>query len=651
MISLQTITGPLELGRRIDDTNRAQVFEIVGDDSEVAKVFPERMPGLDQVEQTTRTLLAINMNDDNICLPRRIITRDDGSFAGYTMPRVPDEYSSLKRYIRGIDILFPDWNRRILVDLALGLVEKIDTLHRHGVQLVDIDKLDAMVAEDGSFYLINCDRLEPCQRPRPRDNAQVTAWLYQILMIGRGPVEDFDLPLVNDPASAHHEAQVYWFCLPFPVREAFYDSFMHSIYPSMTRWQELLQGYRRSLDENKCELYIKPSNAGSTRDTTLNLNRLDIDEDSSRDADLRIMENVFHGNDTGRIGVLELSTRNVKLLVGLDPEMTSFDFDAFKRLSVQTLTGEGLDERNRMNMYYFSQRVLPSICYYVSLARTGRWVDPLTGSVKRMPEAQVDTLYVVATAAYRTAENRREILRLIKQEAGIDVCILSKAAEAMATMTAFVYSTPRPAQLWAASSVLMIDQGGGSTEVSPFIGFSDQRPAVSIDLGTNALQNLLLREPTSMRQALDSVDAMIDRRLGEYFAAHERDQVFGDTASRDIYCIAVGSAITAATGKRGNKRQHGTVLTVSDLRCQAGMAEEYLLQNEAHPSDLRRHLSHSRAGDLEQLKNALVMRLGLPIYQRIMEHFGIDRLTVSGTGLWYGIYFQQRPIPLQLNNQ
>lgn len=647
MATYKTDQGPLELGKRIDNTNRAEVYELIGNDNEVAKIFPLTIPDLPDVERTTHLLLSKGINDEHICLPLRVITDDNDNFVGYTMRRVPDDYSSLKKYIRAIDQLFPDWNRKDLVRLATGLVEKINILHQHGLQIVDIKKLDAMVAEDGSFYLINSDRLVPCTNDTKDDDAEITKWLYQILMIGHGPVENFDLPLTDKDQQlpSDQEALSYWSCLPAPICEAFSNSFKLKMYPSMERWSELLQGYKSVLDRGRCELYIKPQNPhgfSKVSGRSVNLNMLDIDN-SPEYADLRIMENTFPENNTGRIGVLELSTKNVKLLVGPEQPMTEFSFDAFKRLSYQTQTGQGLDDRNRMNMYFFSTRVLPSIKYYASLARKGEWHDPRTGKVNIRQDFMVDKLYVVATAAYRTAENRREVLRLIKQEAGIDVCILKKDEEELATMTAFLHSTNNRKKLFGTRNVLIIDQGGGSTEVSPFVAM-DQQTAVSINLGTNALLNLLLREQTPIQQALSDVDWLIKKRLGEYFINRDRLQVYGN--EDDVFCIAVGSAITDATGKRGNKRQHCTVLTIEDLKRKISSAEDFLLSHYESVSDLIPHVNHEGNGYLEQLNKQLTMRLGLPIYVGIMEHFGIKDLTVSGTGLWYGIYFEQSPIVL-----
>mgnify|MGYP002243699879 FL=1 len=50
-------------------------------------------------------------------------------------------------------------------------------------------------------------------------------------------------------------------------------------------------------------------------------------------------------------------------------------------------------------------------------------------------------VYTVATAAYRTAKNRDEVIECIRREAGINVCILSKKEESVATMFTYGISS------------------------------------------------------------------------------------------------------------------------------------------------------------------------------------------------------------------
>ncbi len=46
-------------------------------------------------------------------------------------------------------------------------------------------------------------------------------------------------------------------------------------------------------------------------------------------------------------------------------------------------------------------------------------------------------------------------------------------------------------------------------------------------------------------------------------------------------------------------------------------------------------------GPNDQFDAELTTRLGLPMFVAMMEKYSIPEIHVSGTGLWYGIYFQR----------
>ena len=112
-------------------------------------------------------------------------------------------------------------------------------------------------------------------------------------------------------------------------------------------------------------------------------------------------------------------------------------------------------------------------------------------------------------------------------------------------------------------------------------------------------------------------------------------------AGDSIYTIAVGSAITACTGKPSNALQHGTVLTVQDIRDRISELDQQLKAEFANSGELyqaaERQSGKKRNNNVDRM---VVMRIGLPMFVILMTRLGIDKLVVSGTGLWYGIYFQ-----------
>jgi len=333
------------------------------------------------------------------------------------------------------------------------------------------------------------------------------------------------------------------------------------------------------------------------------------------------------GKEEGAIGVLELSTKAVKLLIGDAPQIKTngFDFRYFYRNAIKTETGLGLDESNEMDMDFFENNVVPAIMDMVRTADGKR----------------VAILYTVATAVYRNAVNKEEMIKSIRRNCGINVKILNKEEEALGTLTAFMFSRPHNVKLNNTSNVIMIDQGGGSTEISIFTGEGVLNGTCSLELGTTNLIKDLIKKASiekGLKTALAESDVIVSELLKDFYISPIAKAIVD---AESILCISVGSAITSATGKIGNPKQHGTVLTVSGLTAKIDDIEKKLDlhygDSKALASDVEKH------EDLRKIKNIdklLVMRLGLPLFVEVMKKFSLDSLMVSGTGLWYGIYFE-----------
>lgn len=361
------------------------------------------------------------------------------------------------------------------------------------------------------------------------------------------------------------------------------------------------------------------------RNRSINLNTRDINKDT--DKNLRITETWLTRDcqpvQNPHFAVLELSTKAVKLLIGQDETTimtsTEFSFKNFIRDAAKTETGRGLDEQNIMNMDFFRGRVLPVIRRMKS----------------KMRKEEVDVVYSVATAAYRTAKNRDEIIECIRKEAGINVRILSKKEESVATMFAYGISSRYKADILKSRHTVMVDQGGGSTEVSVF-NQGELEGSYSINLGTTALRNILTKEVspnTSMRDALRKSDQMLRERMVA-FMKNMGITMLGD---EETFCVSVGTAITSATGKSGNAKQHDSVLEYDKISQKVENLTSTILERFDTVDDLVRW--EQRIGD-DTMDRILTMRMGLPMYLLLMDKFNIKSIHVCGTGLWYGIYLQ-----------
>lgn len=362
---------------------------------------------------------------------------------------------------------------------------------------------------------------------------------------------------------------------------------------------------------------------------SINLNSRDIN--IQKDVNLRNIETWLTPDgqpvDDPHFAILELSTKAVKLLYGYDEDViksaATFSFDNFARETVKTETGQGLNSENVMDMRYFSNRVMPVI----------------RQMKQRMKAAEIDVVYCVATAAYRTAKNRDEIIEYIRREAGINVRILSKKEESIATMFAFGISSKYRLGIRNAKNSFMIEQGGGSTEVSVF-QYGELMGSYSINIGTTTSRNAMFEACKdtpfiSMAEALKRNDQIIKERMVAFM--NNMGEFMKD--SEEYFCVSVGTAITRATGGKNNAKQHDKVLT-------RAMIEEKILSSTEKVCQSFKSIGEFQEWNQQiESNNALdaivTMRLGLPLFVYFFDKFNVNEIHVCGTGLWYGIYFQK----------
>lgn len=358
---------------------------------------------------------------------------------------------------------------------------------------------------------------------------------------------------------------------------------------------------------------------------SVNLNTRDINTETEKN--LRIKETWLTPDgqpvENPHFAVLELSTKAVKLLIGRDEETirtaTRFDFNNFIRDAAKPETGKGLDSQNIMNMEYFRGRVLPVI----------------KRMKQKMRSEGVDVVYTVATAAYRTAKNRDEVIECIRREAGINVRILSKKEESVATMFAYGISSRYKLEIQKSRHSVMVDQGGGSTEVSVF-NQGELEGSYSINLGTTALRNILTKDVSPTTLLIDAFKKS-DQMLRERMVAFTKNMNTTMQTNEDTFCVSVGSAITHATGKKNNVSQHDSILNYEQIAEKIENITVKLQEKFNTVGDLVRW-EQQMTGDT--IDDMLTLRMGLPMYLLLMEKFNIKQIHVCGTGLWYGIYLQ-----------
>jgi serine/threonine protein kinase len=617
---------------------------------------------------------------EGICAPIESLFDERGHFVGYLMPKANAESGfELQTCVFNPALLklkLADWDRINLANLSISILEKIKLLHENDIIIGDINPFNILIKDDKTVYFVDVDSYQvdnyPCPvgtvhftapeiqnvdsfnkliRTKEHEYFAVATLLFMIFHAGKTPFSfqgggnmkeniismNFSYPLGDEDNYLAPQGmwEFIWSELSYEIRKGFYTVFKENIRLDINDWLNILNIYLDDLRQGTYPKAIFPNSTEKiVQGRTINMNRRDIKE---TDSNVRIGKTIFRPNAKGEnIGVLELSTKAVKFLTADQQNVKSqgFNFDFFFRQAKKTETGRGLDENNIMDMNYFDDNVLPAIKQMLRYAK----------------EKRIDILYSVATAAYRTALNRDEIISKIREECGINVKILSKKEEALATLTAFAFSKPSSVNLSSTDKVIMIDQGGGSTELTLFQG-SELIDSYSLNLGTTVLKTVLFREAnkeTLLSKALKDSEKFVKDRLRTYYSSKKSSLL---NKSKTNFCISVGTAITNATNKKGNAKQHGTRLTLEMIKRKISETDIFLNSKYTYVADLLEDLDVSgpeRSSFHDTLDNNVVMRLGLPMFVEIMEGFNLEEIIVSGTGLWYGVYFENL---YELNNQ
>lgn len=326
-----------------------------------------------------------------------------------------------------------------------------------------------------------------------------------------------------------------------------------------------------------------------------------------------------------RIGVFDIGTRATRLLIG-DTEDLAFRKN-FGRL---TRMGEDFDDDDNIRVEGF-QRTLSVIQEFLEESK----------------RFGVSEYVAVGTAALRRANNQEQLIGVLRDVLGLRVSVLQKEEEAyLSLLSAFCHFQN---EIEKDQPILLLDQGGGSTEISCGELIDDQFHfwgLASLDLGSVLLKNLFLSD--ERRRVSESYRATMEH-IEQEVGRHEFFPQLGNRPP--IQAFGMGSAITNITGVRGNQRQHGRVITTERM--------QYLINTridlyEANQSTIEELLdsasSHDRMDDLER---DLLMLYGLPVYQSLLKTYHLNRITVCGYGLRYGVFLYtalpgitEREIPL-----
>jgi exopolyphosphatase/guanosine-5'-triphosphate,3'-diphosphate pyrophosphatase len=241
------------------------------------------------------------------------------------------------------------------------------------------------------------------------------------------------------------------------------------------------------------------------------------------------------------------------------------------------------------------------------------------GRFRRIADSHDAPLRAVATSAVREAENRQELVRRARDEAGVDIEVVSGVEEAR-----LIHLGVLQALELFDSRLLLCDIGGGSTEL--LIGERGEVLAsTSLKLGAVRLTNRFFAGDRLHPSAVDSCR----RHVEELLSSFERP------ASRLGFEVAVGSSGTIEQVLRIARGLAGE----EPLRTLNGavLRRKQVTQVVEAAIDARRHGTTDQLPDLDP-KRADILLAGALILEGVVRELGIKQLVISDYALREGVF-------------
>lgn len=218
------------------------------------------------------------------------------------------------------------------------------------------------------------------------------------------------------------------------------------------------------------------------------------------------------------------------------------------------------------------------------------------------------TIRAVATAAVREAGNRREFMKRVEKEVGLQLDVISGTEEARLIALGVLEGTSERQES------MLVDIGGGSAEVSVCRG-ADIKESFSLPLGAIRLTEMFLRTDPPKDKEIKLLNENIDDILAERI----RDQI--SQKRRQV----IGTA--------------GTIGALGDALARQGKGSPGVVERK----DLAKfydRLVKMDAGERKKVveeKRVETVVAGAAVLLGVMDYLGLDELQVSKKGLRDGL--------------
>lgn len=238
-----------------------------------------------------------------------------------------------------------------------------------------------------------------------------------------------------------------------------------------------------------------------------------------------------------RVAVIDCGTNTIRLLVA-DPGRGMGLSEVDRRLELVRL-GQGVDATRRFH---------PD-----ALARTFAAVDTYAARIR---ELGVDQVRFLATSAARDVSNRDEFFDGVRDRLGVDVDVITGDEEARLSFLGALSGGPV-----SAGPVLVMDVGGGSTEL--ILGDLDGsvRVARSLDMGSVRIRERFLAGDPPTAAEVGAARAFVDQLLDSSGIPMAEAATWIGVAGTTTSLSAISQGLTAYD----RTRVHNSIVTVDEI--------------------------------------------------------------------------------------
>ena len=230
---------------------------------------------------------------------------------------------------------------------------------------------------------------------------------------------------------------------------------------------------------------------------------------------------------------------------------------------------------------------------------------------KKLDELKAEKVIVVATEALRKAKNSQEFIKLVKEEIGFNVKVISPEDEGKYAYLGAVYS------LKLEGKNCVIDQGGGSTEYIYGRNLEVDK-VISLPIGIVNLTETFLKHDPPKENEIKELLNFLEKEISK--VKESADNLIG-----------LGGTITTLCALEYNvypydpSKVHGKKLSYKQIKKWFDTLKEI-------PSSER----SKRFKQIED-KRAEVILSGIAVFLKTLEVFGKEEITVSDWGLREGV--------------